>query len=313
MKAINTVIAVSLFAALAFTNTGTCRAQQAVTPPSAKDVLEETKTEEQKSNWISGSVATDVTNEYIFAGLVQDKDTLIVQPYLNLSFSLYEGAGTLSAVTFELPLWWSIHDINKPQPLNGHSSLGKCFEFDISPGFSFTIAKALTVTISDYIYTSPGDYFDTSHNLSLVLDFDDLDLLGAFALNPHFSFLQELNNHSGLGLQSDTKSQYYEIGIEPSYTFGDRATYPLTVSLPVAVGLGTNGYYGQAFGYFNIGTRVSMPLAFVPAAYGTWTASLTGQYWRLGTDPARFTDNPSNTSTGRRDQVVVTWTMGMDF
>jgi hypothetical protein len=313
MKAANAIIAMPLFAVIALAAAGVCQAQQAVTPPSGKAVVDETKMEEEKKSWISGSMATDVTNEYIFAGLVQDKDTVIIQPYLDLSFSLYEGAGAIDAVSFELPLWWSFHDINKPQPPNGHSSLKDWFEFDISPGFSFTIAKRLTFTISDYIYTSPGDYFDTSHNLSLAFEYDDADLLGAFALNPHFYFLQELNNHSGLGLKGDTESQYYEVGIEPSYIFGDRETYPVTVSFPTAVGFGTNGYYGQGFGYFNTGARVSIPLAFIPPSYGSWTASLTGQYWRLGTDPARITDNPNNTSSGRRNQAVVTWSIGMDF
>ncbi len=232
MKAVNAMIAVTLFAAIALVGTGVCPAQQAVTPPTGKAMVEETNMEEEKASWISGSVATDVTNAYIFAGLVQDKDTVIVQPYLNLSFSLYEGKGTIDAVSFELPLWWSIHDINKPRPLNRNSSLKNWFEFDISPGFSFTIAKKLTFTISDYIYTSPGDYFDTSHNLNLAFEYDDADLLGAFALNPHFYFLQELNNHSGLGLQGDTESQYYEVGIEPSYIFGDRLTYPSHGELP---------------------------------------------------------------------------------
>jgi len=313
MKTINAMILVTLFAAIALAGATVCQAQQAVTPPNGKGVLEETKVEEEKASWISGSVATDVTNEYIFAGLVQDKDTVIVQPYLNLSFRLYEGKGTIDEISFELPLWWSIHDINKPRPLNGNSSLRDWFEFDISPGFSFTIAQKITFTISDYIYTSPGDYFDTSHNLSLALEFDDLGLLGAFSLNPHFYFLQELDNHSGLGLLEGTKSQYYEIGIEPSFTFGDRLTYPVTVSFPTAAGFGTNGYYGQGFGYFNTGATISIPLAFIPDAYGTWTASLKGQYWLLGTDPARFTDNPNNTSSGRRNQVVLTWSIGMDF
>jgi len=312
-KTLNAMVTVPLFVAVALGGTRVCRAQEAVTPLSGKAIVEVTNAEEKKANWISGSVATDVTNEYIFAGLVQDKDTVIIQPYLNLSFRLYEGAGTINAVSFELPLWWSIHDINKPRPLNGNSSLRNWFEFDISPGVSFTIAKNLTFTISDYIYTSPGDYFDTSHNLSLALEFDDLGLLGGFSLNPHFYFLQELNSHSGLALQGDAKSQYYEIGIEPNHTFGDRLTYPVTVSFPTAVGFGTNGYYGQGFGYFNTGARLSVPLAFIPAAYGSWTASLTGQYWRLGTDPARFTDNPDNTSTGRRNQAVVTWSIAMDF
>lgn len=35
---------------------------------------------------------------------MQDKDTLIAQPYLNLNFRLYEGEGFLNDVTFQLTL-----------------------------------------------------------------------------------------------------------------------------------------------------------------------------------------------------------------
>ena len=279
-----------------------------------KKVEEEAKkVVEEKKSWISGSVGTAITNEYIFFGLVLDKDTIIAQPYLNLSFSLYEGEGAINAVSFELPLWWSIHDINKPRPLNGASTLRDWYEFDVSPGFSFTIAKNWSFTISDYIYTSPGDYFATSHNLNLALTYDDSGLLGDFALNPHFYFLQELDNHSGLATQGDTLGQYYEFGIAPGHTFAKDSTYPLTVTFPATVGFGTNGFYGQGFGFFSTGASVSVPMAFIPEAYGSWTTSLSGLYYYLGTNSARFTDNPNNTATGRRSQGVIAWSIGTEF
>ncbi len=313
MKRIRLMTLVALFA-----SPGVCPAQEAVgTPgaksPQSKSVVEEPKKEEEAKSWISGSVGTTVTNEYIFIGLVQDKDTVIAQPYLNLNFRLYEGEGFFNDVTFQLPLWASIHDINKPRPLNGNSSLKDWFEFDISPGFSFTFAKNWTFTISDYIYTSPGDYFDTSHNLNLGFTYDDSGLLGNFALKPHFYFLQELDGHSGLGTQGSTKSQYYEFGIAPGHTFAEKSTYPVTLTFPTTVGFGSNGYYGQGFGYFSTGASVSVPMAFIPSAYGSWTTSVSGLYYRLGTNPARLTDNPNNTDIGRRDQGVFAWSIGTEF
>ena len=290
-------------------------------PSASKSVVEDAKkVEEPAKSWISGSVGGALTNEYIFFGLVQDKDTEIFQPYLNLSFSLYEGEGAINAVSFELPLWWSIHNINKPRPINGGSTLKDWYEFDVSPGFSFTIAKNWNFTISDYIYTSPGDYFATSHNLNLALTYDDSGLLGAFALNPHFYFLQELTNHSGLAYKnggpysSDApEGQYYEFGIAPGHTFAEKATYPVTLTFPATVGFGTNGFYGQGFGFFSTGVNVSVPLAFIPSAYGSWTTTVGGLYYRLGTNSARFTDNPNNTSTGRRDQGVISWSIETEF
>jgi hypothetical protein len=289
----------------------------------AKSVVEEVK-----KSCITGSLGVTLTNEYIFYGIVQDKDTLIAQPYLTLNFKLYEGEGFLNNVTFLLPLWASIHDINKPFGLNGPRSTTKdWYEFDIDPGLSFTLAKNWTVTISDFIFTSPGDYFDTSHNLVLGLSYDDSALLGAFALHPHFTFLQELSNHSGLlssaipPFASKKLGQYYELGIAPSYTFEKGSTYPVTVTLPATVGFGSNGYYGQGFGYFSIGATASVPLAFIPSCYGSWTTSLSGLYYRMGTN-ASSSDDPSTPFTyytagsnrpGRRDQGVVAWTIGTSF
>jgi hypothetical protein len=329
MKTIKLMTAATLFAAIAIASTGVCKAQDAVaaTPaakPAAGDgkkVEEDTKkVEETKKSWISGSVGIALTNEYIFFGLVQDKDTAIAQPYLNLNFSLYEGEGFLSAVGFQLPLWSSIHDINKPRPLNGGSTLKDWYEFDISPGFSFTFGKNWNFTISDYIYTSPGDYFATSHNLNLALTYDDSELLGAFSLKPHFYFLQELDNHSGLAIKNGipyssgaAQGQYYEFGIAPGHTFAEKSTYPLSLTFPLTTGFGTNGFYGQGFGFFSGGATVSVPMAFIPSAYGSWTTSVSGLYYRLGTNSARFTDNPNNTSTGRRDQGVFSWSIGTEF
>ena len=107
-----------------------------------------------------------------------------------------EGKGFLNSAMFTLLLWSSIHDINLPV-----STGSSWFELDINPGFSFTFAKNWTFTISDYIYTSPGDYFPVSHNLSLAFEYDDSDLLKAFALHPHFYFQQEIPNHAGLAFK----------------------------------------------------------------------------------------------------------------
>jgi hypothetical protein len=309
LKTIEIITLVALFAAVALAAPRVSRAGQAAASPSPTPEVEE-----EKKSRFSGEVGTALTNAYIFNGLVQDKDTFILQPYLTLNLMLYEGEGFINDVSFTLPLWASIHDINIPRPQNGNSSLKDWFEFDISPGFSFTFAKNWSLTISDFIYTSPGDYFDTSHNLSLALEFDDSDLLGAFALHPHFYFQQELSNHAGLAFKdgvpfaSDApEAQYYEIGIAPSYTFAEKSTYPVTATLPTAAGFGSNGFYGQGFGYFSTGLEVSVPLAFIPSSYGTWTTSVSGKYYRLGSTSSFYTNFSDP------DQGVVAWTIGAEF
>jgi hypothetical protein len=321
MKTIKLMTPVALFAAVVLASSGVCKAQQAAATPASKSGVEDAKkvedtkkVEEEKKGPFSGSVGVALTNAYIFNGLIQDKDTLIAQPYLTLNFSLYEGEGFLNSVSFALPLWSSIHDINKPRPINGNSTLKDWYEFDISPGFSFTFAKNWTFAISDYIYTSPGDYFLTSNNLSLALSYDDSDLLGAFALHPHFYFQQELNNHAGLAFKNGVPNssnapagQYYEFGIAPTHTFQEKATYPVTLTFPATAGFGSSGFFGQGFGYFSTGATVSVPLAFIPSAYGSWTTSVSGLYYRLGSTSAFYTN------LGRPDQGVFAWSIGTAF
>jgi hypothetical protein len=306
MKAIKLVTLLALFAAVALATPRVCRAGPAAAAPSPTPEVEE-----EKKSRFSGEVGTALTNAYIFNGLVQDKDTFIAQPYVTLNLTLYEGEegkGFLNSAMFTLMLWSSVHDINLPA-----STGSSWFEQDINPGFMFTFAKNWTFTISDYIYTSPG-ITSTSHNLSLAFEYDDSDLLKAFALHPHFYFQQELTKHAGLAFKNGVpfssdapKGQYYELGIGPGYKFGEKSTYPVTVTLPTAVGFGSNGFYGQGFGYFSTGLEVSVPLAFIPSSYGSWTTSVSGKYYRLGSTSAFYTNFSD------RDQGVVAWNIGAEF
>lgn len=296
----------TLLAATALAGSIVCQAGEMAGPSSAIPA------EEEKSSPFSGSVGMSLTNAYLLYGLVQDKDTLIAQPYLNLNLTLHEGEGFLSNVMFMLPLWWSIHDINLPHPTG--SSNKAWYEFDVSPGFMFTFAKKWTFMISDFIYTSPGDYFATSNNLNLGLSYDDSGLLGAFAMNPHFTFQQELTNHAGLAFKNGVPfsadaplGQYYEFGIGPGYTFAEESSYPVAVTLPTAVGFGSSGFYGQGFGYFSTGADVSVPLAFIPKSYGSWKTSVGGRYYRLGSTSSLYTNS------GDPDQGVFAWSIKAEF
>ena len=63
---------------------------------------------------------------------------------------------------------------------------------------------------------------------------------------------------------------------------------PLTLALPLSVGLSLDNYYDegpggrdQTFGYFDVGLAASVPLAFISGDYGTWSASATVDYLAL--------------------------------
>ena len=79
------------------------------------------------------------------------------------------------------------------------------------------------------------------------------------------------------------------------------------MTLLTALGLGSNGFYGQGFGYFSTGADVSVPLAFIPSSYGSWKTSVGGRYYRLGSTSAFYTNFSD------RDQGVFAWSIGAEF
>jgi hypothetical protein len=223
---------------------------------------------------LTGEAGVTITNAYVFNGLVQNKG-FITQPYVTLNYSINDN------VSLSLPFWASIHR-------------DRWYELDISPQVSFTKGD-VTIAIGDYIYTSPAGDFQMSHNLSLALSYTD-----KWGLNPHVYFQQELSGHAGLN-RTGGKGQYYEVGIAPSRTFREKSEHPVTVSLPVAAGFGTNGFYGQGFGFMSIGPDVSIPIA------GSWTATAGARYYRLGHCSA------NNTNHGEKNLAVFSLTVGTEF
>lgn len=240
-----------------------------------------TVVEKAQESWISGDLGVDVYSQYVFHGLVLENQGAIVQPYADVYIKLFESDGFLNTVTLNLGIWNSLHSNHTVQ-----SSTRWFYEFDFLAGVSFVFAKNFTFTPTYVAYTSPGDYFQTSHNLNLKLAYNDADLLGAFALNPYGLVEFELDGKSGNG--SD-EGVYYEVGIAPGTTLG-----PISVSVPVKAGFGSNEYYvsNAGFGFVSAGVAVGYTIP-IPEKFGTLTVSANATYIRFG-DPGNNADAIKN-------------------
>jgi hypothetical protein len=234
-----------------------------------------------------------VVSEYISHGFVYENQGGIIQPYADLYFKLYEGGGFLNKVTLNLGIWDSFQsrktDAGLASGRNG-SSTAAWYEQDFTPGVGFTFAKNFTFAASYYTYLSPSDAFPTFQGLNLKLMYDDTDLLGKFAVHPYVNVLFELENKVGLG---PAEGVYYEVGVAPSCPAG-----PVTLTFPLTVGLGSNGFYGsvddqgnlhnEAFGYFSAGVNAAYPLKFIPKCYGSWALTAGYTYYYLGSGTVDF-------------------------
>jgi hypothetical protein len=277
---------------------------------------------EATKSYISGDLGVQFVSTYYSRGILQGpqgKAGFDAQPYLDLYFKLYEGTGVVNKVTLNLGLWSNIASDTKPS-LGGPVTRGlsSWTEFDWMPGISVTFAKNFTLTVSYFEFDYPAQGSSPQRSINTSLAYDDTDLLGMWALHPHVTFLQELTGnpsggHVGLGLAGGSKlGQYYEVGIAPSFTFLKDSKYPITFALPVTVGLGSNGFYGTGFGYTSVGGTLSVPLAFVPAGFGSWTASVGGTYYYLGTTTARA-NGQFSVSGVNHDAGVASAGVGLTF
>jgi hypothetical protein len=263
-------LAVAALAGTAFAGTPVVRDNK-----TAKEVKEIVK-----ESCITGDLGVDFTSNYISRGIPQENQGVIGQPYLDLYFKLYEGSGALTKVSLNLGAWSSIH--SHKNALNGPTTTG-WYEFDYSAGFTFQFGN-FSVTPSFLAILSPSDVFADNYNAQVTLAYDDSEALGNFALHPHVTVLFELEGKAGSGPDTGV---YYEIGIAPSFKIGEG-----TLSIPVNLGLGSDGFYGSAgggddtYGYFSAGLALEWPLHFLPECLGQWSLKAQATYYNLGDNAA---------------------------
>ncbi len=85
------------------------------------------------------------------------------------------------------------------------------------------------------------------------------------------------------------KGIYMRIGLAPGYTFYAESSFPVSISVPMTFGFSLKDYYtvngeNQTFGFFSFGPLITMPLKFIPPAYGTWSFKGGVQFLVLNTN-----------------------------
>jgi len=202
----------------------------------------------------------DFASAYLFRGIYQEDRGVIVPPFVDVGVSLYQGTGRLSSVTVNGGIWNSLH--SGP---SGHSGKGSAwYEADYYGAITFAMGRWKPGALFTS-YTSPNDAFATVHELAAVLAYDDS--ASPFPLSPKATLAFELHGQADGGAGQGT---YLELAIRPAVKAIDAARYPLTLSVPVKLGLSVRDYYegpngSDRFGYFDTGLIASVPLAFMPS------------------------------------------------
>ncbi len=205
---------------------------------------------------ISVSTGIDFGTSYYFRGIVQETGGLIAQPYLEAGMSLYDGED--GSVSLTAGTWSSLHS----RGAAGFEGAPQSFyETDFYAGLGFGFAGGWGADVTYTAYMSPRGSWSTVKEIAVGLSHDDI-------IAPYITLAFELDGSAA----GDNPGTYLELGIEPSLPLDDA---PVAVSFPIAVGLSPSDYYdpggvNQAFGFFNVGAMLGVPITGIPEGYGSW-------------------------------------------
>lgn len=190
-------------------------------------------------------------------------------------------------------------DINN----NTESGIGGSIqEIDVNVGVTATFGN-FSITAANGLWIYAGD---EEKIFDVVVAYSDGDtIIPGFALNPSVTFHYRYD-----GIGSQETGLVIVPGIKPSITIGEEqfGVYAPTIAFPVAAGFFTDdGFQGgdSGFGFLSAGVAVSVPLAFVPPQFGTWTLSASATYWYTAED--QIPNNPEE------HFVVTALSLGLAF
>ena len=256
---------------------------------------------------VSGSYGLDITSAYYFRGIPQENQGAIVQPWVTLGYSLYEGDSGVKSLDLNFGLWNSLHD----GPTGSGGSQAMWYESDFFAGLTAKIADRWTAGSTYTAYHSPNARFGTVQEIAFSVGFDDNGLLGETfgGLQPSALIAFETSGQADAGAKVGV---YGQLAIAPSFEAGKLGDMDVTLSIPVTVGLSLSDYYefgsgsDDSLGYLQVGVKASMPLSFMPARLGPWDGSIGLHYLALG-------DNNETLNGGDAGEIVFTLGLSTSF
>ncbi|MEI9898280.1 MAG: hypothetical protein WDN28_31600 [Chthoniobacter sp.] len=213
--------------------------------------------------------------------IVRDRG-LTYQPLVLIFLNAYKGEGFINSVTFVGGVWNDFGTSLVSTHAGSAYPKTSWTELDPIGGISVGFAKRFKLDVTYTSFTERILDIQTSHHLETKLSFDDTDFLKAFALHPYASYWQELEGKAtaadvpeavlGPNPKSGNHPQpyssfYFEIGIDPSYTFTNFGD--LKIEAPCHIQLVDDRFYGDYYGktstlaLWEVGLKASIPLKFI--------------------------------------------------
>jgi len=242
---------------------------------------------------ISLTAYFDVTNAYLFRGLLQTDTGWIMQPAADVGVRLFDAAGP----ALHVGTW---NTLNTGLAGSDGPTGRLWYESDFYASLSFALTEDFGVGATYTAYTSPNGSFSTVKELSFKVGPNDSipysttsPLFAPSSTSPLFSpyalIAFEFDTQPGLGQADGGRegSTYLEFGGAPRWTGA-----PVDVFFPIRVGLSLHNYYelageDHAFGFLSLGAHAQVPLART-SNYGAWNVHGGIDFYSLGDTPEAF-------------------------
>jgi hypothetical protein len=261
------------------------------TTTDAKDKLATPAVDIPEESKLHVFIQNDFSDKYLTPrGLLVEDKGLVWQPLAILLIDLYSApSGPLTDVTLAPGNWASVHSHRDGPELHNWN------EDDPFVGLNLKFYKDFELDSTYTAFVSENGSFKTSTNLDEKLTYHDHFLPEGFSLNPYVEYFDELTNKATFVIDPATskKGYYFVLGFDPTYTL-KTAWVPVTFDAPTYVSLVSNNFYqktdgtggGSGVGVFSSEIKVSVPLDFIPKAYGHWTAYAGFQYYYIANQGA---------------------------
>ena len=249
------------------------------------------------SGAITLTSTVDFPSVYFFRGIRQETDPkLTTFAAGDVGISLFSGDGALKTASINVGVWNSLH--TGTSGLNADADKGSHYEEDFYASVSLGFARGFTVSPTFTAYTSPNSSFGTVQELSLKVAHGS-----KFA--PYGLVAFELKGQADGGSNEGT---YAELGVGPSWAI---AGSPVTIGIPVKVGLSLKDYYETSdvdnkFGYVDAGLLLTVPFTSIPTQYGTWNV-------HAGVDFLGFGDTTKAFNNDDASQVIFSGGIGISY
>jgi hypothetical protein len=233
---------------------------------------------------------------------------LVSQPFLRLDWNLYVPPPTdrfINEVTLTTAVW---NDVDT------HASgvrPGNWNEIDGTIGPNLKFLKDWMLESPFTAFVSESGSYPTCWAWDPRLTYHD-HFLKDFSINPYVEFFDEFQNKITVVIvpEKSQTSYYGVLGLDPTYAFPH---LPLKLELPTYITIPGENFYqrkdgsggGTDLGLFSTTFKATVPIDFIPPAYGKWSVYAAVQYDYLNNPGLLDGNDVAGAALSRERNIVV--------